>query len=283
MELFVNILKAILALGLLGLMFGALLAFAGRIFAVKTDARLEPLNEALPGANCAGCGYSGCAAYAGAILAGEAATNRCSAGGDDVTLKLSEIMGVTAEPVARRRAQVMCSGARGLARIKYEYIGIPDCNSAMKLSGGDKLCPYGCLGLGSCADACKFDAIEVKNGVAAIKYEKCRACGACASACPKRIIKLIPYDEKYWVGCSSRDKGSVVRSYCDVGCMSCKLCEKACAHGAIRVDEGVAAIDYARCRDCGDCVEACPRKVIWSKQTQRKGVFLERKDVDSRA
>ena len=43
----------------LGLVFGAALAIASRIFAVKVDERVTKITEALPGANCGGCGYAG--------------------------------------------------------------------------------------------------------------------------------------------------------------------------------------------------------------------------------
>ena len=66
-----NVLYAILVLGCMGLVFGLMLAIASKVFAVKTDERLEPLIEALPGANCGGCGFSGCAAYAQAVLDGK--------------------------------------------------------------------------------------------------------------------------------------------------------------------------------------------------------------------
>lgn len=128
-------------------------------------------------------------------------------------------MGVKAEMGERYRAQVMCSGTHEFAQKKYIYKGIADCAAANKLAGGDKLCPNGCIGLGTCAAACKFDAIKIINGVAAVDYDKCKACGACVAVCPKRIIRLIPYDAKYWVGCCSTDKGPVTKSYCEVGCI----------------------------------------------------------------
>ena len=57
-----EIVIAIAILGALGLIFGLVLAAASKIFYVETDPRLEQLNECLPGANCGGCGYAGCAA-----------------------------------------------------------------------------------------------------------------------------------------------------------------------------------------------------------------------------
>ena len=62
----------------MGLVFGSVLAIASRIFAVESDPRVEQVLEALPGANCGGCGYSGCAALAQAIVKGEAKPNACN-------------------------------------------------------------------------------------------------------------------------------------------------------------------------------------------------------------
>ena len=59
-----EILYAVLVLGIMGAVFGAVLAIASKVFAVKTDERLPKLIEALPGANCGGCGFAGCQAYA---------------------------------------------------------------------------------------------------------------------------------------------------------------------------------------------------------------------------
>lgn len=65
-----EILYAVLVLGIMGAVFGAVLAIASKVFAVKTDERLPKLIEALPGANCGGCGFAGCQAYAQAVLEG---------------------------------------------------------------------------------------------------------------------------------------------------------------------------------------------------------------------
>ena len=59
-----EILFAVLILGGLGLAFGLVLAAASKVFYVETDPRLDQLNECLPGANCGGCGFAGCGAYA---------------------------------------------------------------------------------------------------------------------------------------------------------------------------------------------------------------------------
>lgn len=276
-----NILFALMWFAILGGVLGAALAFAAKLFAVKVDERIPKIQEKLPGANCGGCGYAGCAALAEAIVKGEAKPSACVVGGDAVAAEVAEIMGVAAEKTKRMRAQVMCSGTVEYAKKKYVYEGAPDCIAATKLGGGDKLCPNGCIGLGTCVSVCTFDAIKIENGIAAVDYEKCQGCGKCTEACPKHIIKLIPYDAAHWVGCMSVDKGAVTRSYCEVGCISCRLCEKNCPSGAISVNDFVASIDYDKCTQCGICVEKCPRKIIWSDKAQKKiGVTIDDEDFD---
>ena len=274
-----NILWAVIWFLILGFGFGLILAFAGKIFAVETDERTELIKDVLPGANCGGCGYTGCAALAESIVKGGAKTGACPVGGAEIAVKIAEIMGEQAEINVRYRAQVMCSGTNDLAYKKYDYIGITDCISASRLAGGSKACPNGCLGLGTCVKNCKFNAIKIINGVAAVDYEKCMACGACTFACPKQLIKLIPFDAAHWVGCRSADKGAVTKTYCSVGCIACGLCEKKCPTGAITVNDFVASIDYGKCTNCGECEKVCPRRVIWSNVSQKNDGIVRNKEA----
>ena len=275
--MFETIILPVIVFIALGIATGTLLAVATKVFAVKKNETAERINECLPGANCGGCGYSGCAALAEAISNGEAEVTRCSVGGAEVAAQIAEIMGVEAAPAVRMRAQVMCSGTHEFARKKYVYDGVDDCVAAEKIGGGDKLCKNGCIGLGTCVKSCPFDAISVEEGVAVVDYTKCRGCGVCANVCPKGIIKLIPFDAKHWVGCMSDDSGKVTRQVCDVGCISCKICEKNCPTNAITVNNGNADIDYSKCTGCNICVDKCPRHIIWSGEVQGKlGLVIKR-------
>jgi len=272
-----NILLPVLIFLALGTAMGVLLAVASRVFAVKKDERVEEIAACLPGANCGGCGYAGCDAYAQAVSAGEASVNACAVGGKEVSEKIAAIMGVEAGPVIRMRAQVMCSGTSEYARKKYIYEGVPDCVAVAKLGGSDKLCANGCIGLGTCVLACPVEAIKVESGVAVVDYTKCIGCGICTHSCPRGIIKLIPFDAKHWVGCSSVDDGKTTRKYCDVGCISCKICQKNCPEDAIAVNDYVASITYDKCSGCNICVTKCPRKIIWSGAVQGKmGLVITR-------
>lgn len=181
---------------------------------------------------------------------------------DATAQTIAEIVGVEAGSVNKMRAQVMCSGTADKARKKFNYYGIMDCVSVTKIGGGDKECPYGCVGYGTCVKVCPFNAIRIEDNVAVVDYEKCVGCGLCEKACPKHIIRLVPYASEYWVGCVSKDKGPMVRSYCSIGCIGCGICEKNCPTGAIKVEDSIAKIDYDLCIQCGTCFEKCPRSTI---------------------
>lgn len=257
-----DILLPILAIGGMGLIFGALLAVAANIFAVEKDERLSQIENCLPGANCGGCGFAGCAAAAEAIVKGKAPVTCCPVGGDTVAKKIAEIMGVTAEKSERMTAFVMCSGTSDIAKNKYDNNENMDCHTANRLAGGMKECRFGCLGLGSCVAKCKFGALSIKNEIAVVDREKCTNCGACLAECPRHIIKRVPYSAKTVIICNSKDKGKDTRNVCGTGCLGCGICAKNCEAGAISIIDNCAVIDYKKCTGCGVCLEKCPRNII---------------------
>ncbi len=258
-----GILTATILVGAIGLIIGILLGVASIKFKVEVDEKEEAVLAALPGNNCGGCGYPGCSGLAHAIAQGEAQVNQCPVGGDAVGNKIAAIMGVEAQESVRQVAYVHCQGDCDKTRTDYDYSGVEDCRMlAFVPNGGPKSCNHGCLGFGSCAEVCPFDAIHVVNGVAVVDKEKCKACGKCVEVCPKNLISLIPYESKYVVTCKSSDKGPVVMKACDVGCIGCTLCMKNCPSEAITMDGPLAHIDQEKCTGCGTCVEKCPKKAI---------------------
>lgn len=256
-----KILYAVLVLAVMGAVFGGVLAVASKVFAVKTDERLPKLVEALPGANCGGCGFAGCQAYAQAVIDGKAEIGLCAAGGQEAAKKMSTVMGVEAVEVERKVAMVKCRGQNHLSKARYE--GISDCRSAMFVTGnGPSACPSGCLGFGTCTTACKFDAIHVVNGVARVDADKCTGCFQCMEVCPKGIIIPVTYHTDIVIACSNHDRGANTRKVCDIGCVGCHLCEKQCEFDAIHVINNLATIDYSKCVSCGRCAAVCPRHLI---------------------
>ena len=184
-----NILYAILVLGFMGGVFGLVLAIASMVFYVEKDERLEPITEELPGANCGGCGFSGCAAYAQAIVDGKAPLGLCAGCSQENLDKIASIMGVESVEAVRQVALVKCRGTHATKKGSYE--GIQDCAAAAKLAGnGPNNCAYGCLGFGNCVKACPHGAISLKDGVAWVDHEKCIGCMACVQYCPKEAINV---------------------------------------------------------------------------------------------
>lgn len=261
-----SILYPVLSIGGMGVLFGVGLGFAAIKFKVEQDPKIPLVREALPGANCGGCGFAGCDAFAAAVVSGEAKINGCPVGGAAVAEKVAEIMGVEAGDAERLTAFVKCKGDCDKSQSKYNYFGIEDCTIENALSGGAKSCSFGCLGGGSCVKACNFGAISVQNGVAVVDKEKCTSCGQCIKACPKNLIELIPYKNEVKVACNSNDNGKVVKSNCSVGCIGCKICEKACEFDAVHIDKFLAKVDYDKCTQCGACTQKCPTKAITGKQ-----------------
>ena len=258
-----GILTAAIVVGVVGIFVGLFLGVAGIKFKVEVDEKEEAVLHALPGNNCGGCGFAGCSGLAAAIAKGEAPVNACPVGGDTVGAKISEIMGVKAESTERKVAFVHCQGDCDKASVDYDYSGITDCRMMSFVpNGGPKSCNSGCLGYGTCAQVCPFDAIHVNNGVAVVDKEKCKACGKCIEVCPKHLISLIPYKAKLAVACSSADMGPVAMKACTAACIGCGICVKNCPNQAVTVSDFHAAIDQEKCISCGACAEKCPKKAI---------------------
>lgn len=262
-EIVIGVVAAAVIVGGTGLFIGVFLGVAGKKFAVEVDPREEAIMEVLPGNNCGGCGYAGCSGLASAIVKGEAEVGGCPVGGSPVAEKIGKIMGLEAGEQVHKVAFVKCGGSDTNAKKEYEYHGVKDCVMMnMMQDGGSKACSYGCLGEGSCVKVCPFDAIHVVDGVAVVDKEACKACNKCVEICPKKLIELVPYDQKHLVQCSSRDKGKDVTKACSVGCIGCRMCERVCEHDAVHVTNNIAYIDTDKCTNCGACAAKCPRKII---------------------
>ena len=84
------ILIATLVVGIVGLVIGVALVFAGKKFYVEVDERETQIRACLPGNNCGACGYAGCDAVAGAIVKGEVPVNACPVASADAVAKIGE-------------------------------------------------------------------------------------------------------------------------------------------------------------------------------------------------
>ena len=270
-----DIIKPVMLLGTMGLLFGAILAYASKKFAIEVDGRVEKILEVLPGANCGGCGFPGCGRLASAIVEGKSDINGCPVGGSSVSEKIGDIMGVKASIGEQIVAKVICKGTCENSKYKYVYEGISDCRAAADLNFGPKSCNYGCLGLGTCKEVCQFGAIEIKDGLSIINEEKCVMCGKCLEVCPKSIIIKKPIGQETVVECNSHDFGKFVKEKCSVGCIGCGKCLKVCPVDAILIENKVAKINFDKCIQCKRCVETCPTKVISGDISDRRKVHID--------
>ena len=180
---------AIVLLGI-GFTSAVVLAIAVKVFYVEVDQRIADVEEELPGANCGGCGFSGCSACAEAIVLNKAPVDACVAGGAEVTAKVAAVMGKQAGFSELKIAKHHCTGGYR-ADEKYHYDGLLDCNAMAELHGGNLVCGTGCLGLGSCVKACDFNALHMgPDGYPEVNPGMCVGCGACEKICPTGVITV---------------------------------------------------------------------------------------------
>ena len=239
------ILSAVLVI-CMGIILGMTIGIAAKIFEVKQDERIDLVVEELPGANCGGCGFAGCSDFAKAIVSGKAQPGQCPVCSGEAVNKIAKILGLEAGAnKVKNVAVVLCGGDKKSAKFDAKYNGINDCKSAALVGQGVKGCKYGCLGLGTCARSCPFNAIEItEDGLAVVHPELCVGCGKCVAACPKKLIKLVPESVKVHVFCSSPDKGPAKKKVCEVACIGCRKCAKNAEENQILINGFLAQVNY---------------------------------------
>lgn len=261
-----TILLAAATMLVLAVLMAMVLGWANRAFHVHVDPRVEQVSEALPGANCGGCGYVGCSEYAEAVVAGQAPPDACPVGGTQCAEAVAEICGLELSEAMPYRPVVHC-GANLQERLKrHDYAGEPTC-AAANLIAGVQGCTYGCLGLGDCVSACPYDAIHVVDGLAAVDYDKCIGCGKCAKVCPRNLITMVPFKHERMlvIRCSNKDFGKDVKAVCTVGCIGCKACTRV-GGDLFGFKDNLPDIDYDAYGErevmekVGDAVNKCPMK-----------------------
>jgi RnfABCDGE-type electron transport complex B subunit len=258
-----EIIIPIITMAMLGLLFSTGLVLAYQRLRVEEDPKIQEVSEVLPQANCGACGFSGCRAFAEAVVKGDAAPNGCPVGGEDVAQQVADALGVEAGEIIKRIVRLHCRGTKDAAKDRGAYLGITTC-SAANLIGGNKQCTYGCLGYGDCVLVCQFDALHMgEGGLPEVVEDKCTACGQCVDACPRNLFELHPLDQEIIVFCRSRDRGPAAKKACKNACIGCGICVRACPE-AIVLEENLARItDFKKIDpDKIPAIEKCPTDSI---------------------
>ncbi|MBQ3873130.1 MAG: RnfABCDGE type electron transport complex subunit B [Bacteroidales bacterium] len=252
----------------LGLVLALVLYLVAERFKVEEDPRIDLVEKAMPGANCGGCGFAGCRAFAeSAVKAPNLDSHFCPVGGNDTMKNVAAILGYEVKAKAPEVAVVRCNGTCTARPRVNNYDGYPSCKVKAALYSGDTGCAFGCLGCGDCVAACQFGALSMdpETGLPVVDEEKCTGCGACSKACPKHIIELRPKGPRgmrVFVSCVNKDKGPVAKKACLNACIGCGICVKTCTHEAIVMENNIAYIDASKCKLCRECEAMCPTGAI---------------------
>jgi Na+-translocating ferredoxin:NAD+ oxidoreductase subunit B len=263
-----TILYTVLSLSILGVIAAIILFIVAQKFMIIEDPRIDDVTEALPSANCGGCGFAGCRNFAENFVNSETLNGLyCPVGGNDVMSNIANILGRSVESKDPRVAVLRCNGSCQSRPQTNIYDGAASCAIASALYGGNTDCQYGCLGLADCVDVCIFNALKMDpfTGLPVIDDSNCTACGACVKSCPKNLFELrkrAKKDRKIYVACRNEEKGGIAKKSCSVACIGCEKCVKVCPHEAIVMNNNLAFIDSDKCKLCRKCVTECPTDSI---------------------
>ncbi len=263
-----TLIYTVLVISIIGIISAIILYYVSQKFKVFEDPRIDSVEAILPAANCGGCGYAGCRAFAEACVnANDLSQLFCTVGGNDCMVSVADKLGLKAVYQTPKTAVVRCNGTCSHRPKTNTFDGALTCAIATSLYSGETGCSFGCLGFGDCVPVCKFDAIHMNSetGLPEIIDEKCTACGACVDACPKFIIELrkqMPKYRKIYVACVNKEKGGIASKACKVACIGCSKCQKVCEFDAIEISGNLAFIDSDKCKLCRKCVSVCPTSSI---------------------
>lgn len=249
----------------LGLGFAILLLIASEKLKVKVDEKVEQVHKVLPHLDCGACGFGGCLQYAKAVLGSPELIGKCAPGGPATAGKVAEILNIQVRTDGFPfRPIVHCRAHKADKTYYAKYQGIESCTAANALATV-QACKFGCLGFGDCTTACKFDALDIIDGLAVVDYEKCTGCTACSKACSRNLIEMVPFacENMMTVACRSKETGKITRSMCKVGCIGCGICAK--QTDIFTVEDNLARINYEKYQPNEKneaAMDKCPTGVI---------------------
>ncbi|GMG87190.1 electron transport complex subunit RsxB [Biformimicrobium ophioploci] len=176
MSWFASVSDAMLVLGGMALVFGAILGFAAIRFKVEGDPIVDQIDSILPQTQCGQCGYPGCRPYAEAIANGDA-INKCPPGGQATINQLANLLDVEAVPLDEEH------GSEDIKKVAF-------------------IREDECIGCTKCIQACPVDAIlGAAKQMHTVIADECTGCDLCVEPCPVDCIDMIPVETtpRSWV------------------------------------------------------------------------------------
>jgi electron transport complex protein RnfB len=254
---------SVATMGGLAIIFAAFLAIADKKLRVEENPLIGKVNDILPGANCGACGFAGCYDFATNLVEGKTSVIGCPVGGEETAKELAGILGIEIGSTIKLTPRILCMGGNKEAVKKIaEYAGPLTCRAMELVSGGQKLCYYGCLGGGDCVEACPFNAMKMNdNGLPEVIEDLCTGCGICADVCPRNVIEMSPADRNVFVFCKNHDDPKKAKSICSVSCIGCGICARK-SNGGITMENFLPVIHYDKLDEKLIPFEKCPTGAI---------------------
>lgn len=266
----------------IGTLLAAVLAAASKKLYVFEDPRIDEVENLLPHANCGACGCAGCRAFAEKAVKGEIAPGKCTVSSPQGIVSIASLLGVAAGAEEKRVARLACAGGAHVARSRARYSGLETCRGAALISGGGKVCAWGCLGLGDCDRVCEFDAIHMdEHGLPVVDEAKCTACGDCVRVCPKELFSIHVVSHRLWVACKNQIHGEAAELACEVACTACGRCAADAPAGLVQIVNNLAAVNYAKNSLATRApIERCPTgAIVWIDAQKGAVKGLEAKKI----
>ncbi len=252
-------------MGGLTLLLTTVLVLINKRFTIKDDHRIAQVEDLLPHTNCGACGYPGCYAFAKALVARQVLPGQCNVSPLEAKQKIAAFLGSEVGATEKRVARLACAGGNNVARNRAHYAGLPSCQAATQVSGGAKVCSWGCLGFGDCEVSCDFNAIHMDaHGLPHVAEDLCTGCGDCVKVCPKDLFSLEAISHRLWVACKNQEAGDALLTTCEVACTACGRCAMDAPEGLITMSNNLPLINYHLPHDTQAPIQRCPTgAIVW--------------------